>query len=59
MAFLERQGLAAWMEARRAGSLPAHVQEVELLCEADSPSDRLVLALVDLVLGNRTEVKDD
>lgn len=58
LAFLERQGVAAWMETCLAGSLPAVVQEVEMQ-EPVTPPDGLVLALVDLVVGDRVEVKDD
>jgi len=58
LAFLERQGVAVWMETRLAGSLPAVVQEVEMQ-EPVTPPDGLVLALADLVVGDRVEVQDD
>lgn len=57
LAFLERQGLAAWVEVRLAGNRPADFQEAEMR-ESVSTPDGLVLALADLVLGSRQEVRD-
>lgn len=57
LAFLERQGVAAWMEAWLAGSIPTDIQEAEMREPLTTP-DELVLALVDLVVGDRVEVKD-
>ena len=57
LAFIEHQGLAAWVEVHLAGSLPAVFQETEMR-ECVSTPDGLVLALVELVVGCRQEVKD-
>ena len=57
LAFLERQGLAAWVEVRLAGSRPVDFQEVEMREPVSTP-DELVLVLADLVLGSRQEVRD-
>jgi len=57
LAFIEQQGLAAWAEACLAGSLPVVFQEGEMR-EPVSSADGLVLALVELIVGCRQEVKD-
>ena len=57
VAFIERQGLAAWVEGPTENAVlvdgwtPEHHEVVT------APPD-LVLALVDLVLGDRKEVQD-
>jgi len=57
LAFIEHQGLAAWVEARLAGTLPAVFQEATMRDPVAAP-DEWVLALVELVVGCRQEVKD-
>jgi hypothetical protein len=58
MALIERQGLAAWiMAGPMPGSRAAVLAEAQLpkLREAQSPPRDLVLALVDLFIGDRAE----
>lgn len=50
MAFLERQGLAAWMVTEWSKLWVASESEVV------EPSHDLILALADLVLGDREEI---
>jgi hypothetical protein len=61
MALIERQGLAAWIMAGpthgSSVAVPADVRMPKLL-DAQSPSCDLVLALGDLVLGDRQEEQD-
>jgi hypothetical protein len=61
LAFIERQGLAAWMEYG-PDNLPPDAVSANLQMpgpgDAETPSHNLVLALADLVLGDRQEVKD-
>jgi hypothetical protein len=62
MAFIECQGLAAWLAA--GPSCPSRVmvlpeEPLPKLPDSQSPSQDLVLALVDLVLGDRQEEQDD
>jgi hypothetical protein len=61
LAFIERQGLAAWM-AYGPDNLPPDAVSADLQMsgpgEAGTPSHTLVLALADLVLGDRQEAQD-
>jgi hypothetical protein len=61
VAFIECQGLAGWIAAGPPCPSSAEVTPEEQLLkqqEPQSPSSNLVLALVDLVLGDRQEEKD-
>jgi len=59
MAFIEYRGLMAWLTDEppclSPGALPADLQTAE----SENPDCDLILALADLVLGNRLEEKDD
>ena len=59
MAFIEYRGLVAWLTDKppclSPGALPADLQTAE----SENPDCDLILALADLVLGNRLEEKDD
>ena len=61
LAFIERQGLAAWMEYG-PDNLPPDAVSADLQMsgpgEVKTPSHTLVLALADLVLGDRQEAQD-
>jgi hypothetical protein len=61
LAFIQRQGLAAWVEYG-PDCLPGGAVSVDLQTpepgEAETPSHNLVLALADLVLGDRQEAQD-
>ena len=61
LAFIERQGLAAWM-AYGPDNLPPDAVSADLQMsgpgEVETPSHTLVLALADLVLGDRQEAQD-
>lgn len=57
LALIERQGLAAWAVHASKSAAPTDLQALELREAAPPPQD-LVLALVDLVLGDRQEVQD-
>jgi len=57
VAFIERQGLAAWVECPAESAVPVDGWTLEHHEVAAAPPD-LVLALVDLVLGDRKEVQD-
>jgi hypothetical protein len=61
MAFIECQGLAAWIAAGPSCPSSAVIPPEEPLPKLrgpQAPSDGLVLALVDLVLRNRQEEQD-
>ena len=57
VAFIDRQGLAAWVEGPAENAIPADGWTPERREAVAAPPD-LVLALVDLVLGDRKEVQD-
>lgn len=57
VAFIERQGLAAWVEGPAENAAPVDGWTPEHLKAVAAPPD-LVLALVDLVMGDRKEVQD-
>lgn len=61
LAFIQRQGLAAWMEYG-PDNLPPDAVSADLQMsgpgEVETPSHTLVLALADLVLGDRQEAQD-
>jgi len=61
LAFIQRQGLAAWLEYA-PDNLPPGPVSVDLQTpgqgEAETPSRNLVLALTDLILGDRQEAQD-
>lgn len=53
--FIECRGLAAWMSYAPPGAASADLQTAE----SENPGSDLIVALADLVLGNRLEEKDD
>ena len=53
--FIECRGLAAWLSYVPPGATSADLQTAE----SESPGSDLIVALADLVLGNRLEEKDD
>jgi hypothetical protein len=57
VAFIERQGLAAWVEGPAENAISVDGWTPEHREAVATPPD-LVLALVDLVLGDRKEVQD-
>jgi hypothetical protein len=57
VAFIERQGLAAWVEGPADDAAPVDSWTPERHPAVTAPPD-FVLALVDLVLGDRKEVQD-
>jgi len=57
VAFIERQGLAAWVAGPAENLVPVDGWTPERPEAVTVPPD-LVLALVDLVLGDRKEVQD-
>ena len=57
-AFLEHQGLAAWLTGPAAGPVALMDRWIPEPLEALVTPPDLVLALVDLVLGDRKEVQD-
>lgn len=57
VAFIERQGLAAWVAGPVENLVPVDGWKPERSEAVAVPPD-LVLALVDLVLGDRKEVQD-
>jgi hypothetical protein len=53
--FIECRGLAAWMSYVPPGAASADLQ----IAAGKSPESDLIVALADLVLGDRQEEKDD
>jgi hypothetical protein len=57
LAFIERQGVAAWMERAPAGAAAGAVVAAPP-GQAEPPHRDLILVLVDLVTGDRQEEHD-
>jgi hypothetical protein len=59
MAFIECQGLAAWIAYVPPGLSPGATWPDLQTIDAENPDRDLILALADLVFGNRLEEQDD
>jgi hypothetical protein len=61
LAFIERQGVAAWMERALDGAAASAVladPQIREPGQAESPRRDLILVLMDLVMGDRQEEHD-
>jgi len=59
MAFIEYRGLVAWLTDKPPCLSPDALSADLQTAESENPDCDLILALADLVLGNRLEEKDD